>query len=146
MLHWCNIRHWESILMSNFIAGQPLLSLNSELYTVDELHSSLGVYFHIFAPLADDHMIMPHAAEVTWPFPTFPDHFRWFPAISDDFRWFLRYAASTFDRITWRQVLHSVTRRRIVYYTCISNIYENLLAQNRVFWHSEHFCASRFLY
>ena len=31
----------------------------------DELHSSLFMYFRIFAPLADDHVIAPHATDVT---------------------------------------------------------------------------------
>jgi len=32
---------------------------------------------------------MPHAAKVTWPFPTFPDYFQWFPMIFSNFQWFL---------------------------------------------------------
>jgi len=31
----------------------------------DELHSLLIVYFRIFAPLTDDHVIVPHAIDVT---------------------------------------------------------------------------------
>jgi hypothetical protein len=33
--------------------------------TGDELHSLLFVYFHIFTPLVDDHVIAPHATDVT---------------------------------------------------------------------------------
>ena len=32
---------------------------------IDELHSLLCMYFHIFALLADDHVIAPQATEVT---------------------------------------------------------------------------------
>jgi hypothetical protein len=31
----------------------------------DELHSSLIMYFRILAPLPDDHVIAPHATDVT---------------------------------------------------------------------------------
>ena len=37
-------------------------------------------------------------------------------------------------------------RAHIVYYSCISNMIKIQLAQNHVIWHSEHFCASHFLY
>jgi len=46
-------------------------------------------------------------------------------------------------------VMQSVTMlqwARIIYYSWISNIIKILLVQNYVFWHSKHFCASRFLY
>ena len=33
--------------------------------SIDELHSSLFVYFHIFTPLVDDHVTAPHATDVT---------------------------------------------------------------------------------
>jgi hypothetical protein len=41
----------------------------------DEPHGSLFVYFHIFAPLADDHVIVSHVTGVTRPIPTFGDQF-----------------------------------------------------------------------
>jgi hypothetical protein len=37
----------------------------------DEPHGSLFVYFRIFAPLADDHVIVSHVTSVTRPIPTF---------------------------------------------------------------------------
>ena len=52
---------------------------------VDELHSSLFVYFLIFAPLADDHVIAPHATDVTWPIPIASNHFWSLLIISDHF-------------------------------------------------------------
>ena len=48
---------------------------------IDELHSLLSMYFHIFVLLVDDHMIVPYAAKVTWPFLTTSDHFWPFPII-----------------------------------------------------------------
>ena len=52
----------------------------------DEHHSSLSAYFRIFTALADDHMIAPHVADVTWPSLILPDPFWSFPMISDEFR------------------------------------------------------------
>jgi hypothetical protein len=48
-------------------------------------HGSLFVYFRIFAPLADDHVITSHVTGITQPIPTFANHFRPFTMISDDF-------------------------------------------------------------
>ena len=47
----------------------------------DEPHGSLFMYFRIFAPLADDHVIASHVTGVTRPIPTFGDQFWWFPMI-----------------------------------------------------------------
>ena len=68
----------------------------------DEPHGSLFVYFRIFTPLVDDHVIESHVTGVTQPIPTFSDQlwsfplicddFRWFPMIFSDFRWFLPLA------------------------------------------------------
>ena len=55
---------------------------------VDEPHGSLFMYFRIFAPLADNHVIASHVTGVTRPIPTFSDQFRSFPLICDDFRSF----------------------------------------------------------
>jgi hypothetical protein len=55
---------------------------------VDEPHGSLFMYFRIFAPLADDHVIASHVTSVTRPIPTFSDQLRSFPLICDDFRSF----------------------------------------------------------
>jgi len=52
----------------------------------DEPHGSLFMYFRIFTPLADDHVITSHVTGITWPIPTFADQLRSFPLICDDFR------------------------------------------------------------
>ena len=54
----------------------------------DEPHGSLFMYFRIFTPLADYHMITSHVTSVTRPIPTFSDQLRSFPLICDDFRSF----------------------------------------------------------
>ena len=41
----------------------------------DEPHDSLFVYFRIFAPLVDNHVITSHVTGVTRPIPTFGDQF-----------------------------------------------------------------------
>jgi hypothetical protein len=69
--------------------GRPLIiSLLRFLQRGDEPHGSLFVYFRIFTPLADDHVIASHVTSVTRPIPTFSDQLRSFPLICDDFRSF----------------------------------------------------------
>ena len=48
----------------------------------DEPHGSLFVYFRIFAPLADNHVITSHVTGITRPILTFADDFRSFAMIS----------------------------------------------------------------
>jgi hypothetical protein len=43
----------------------------------------------ISAPLANNHVIVPHTTNVTWPSPTFSNQFRLFPSTFSDFQWFL---------------------------------------------------------
>jgi hypothetical protein len=57
-------------------------------FSVDEPHGSLFMYFRIFAPLADYHVIASHVTSLTRPIPTFSDQLRSFPLICDDFRSF----------------------------------------------------------
>ena len=51
------------------------------LQHVDEPHGSLFMYFRIFTPLADDHVIVSHVTGVTWPILTFSDQLQSFPII-----------------------------------------------------------------
>jgi hypothetical protein len=48
-------------------------SWHNYFHGVDEPHGSLFMYFRIFAPLADDHVIASHVTSVTRPIPTFSD-------------------------------------------------------------------------
>jgi hypothetical protein len=66
--------------LDRFVSSEMPATLN-----VDEPHGSLFAYFHIFTPLVDNHVIAPHATDVTWPIPIICDHLRLFPMISDDF-------------------------------------------------------------
>jgi hypothetical protein len=52
----------------------------------DEPHGSLFVHFRIFAPLADDHVIVSHVTGVTRPILTFGDQLQSFALICDDLR------------------------------------------------------------
>jgi hypothetical protein len=58
---------------------------NIRLVSADEPLGSLFVYFHIFAPLADDHVIVSHVTGITQPMLTFANDFRSFAMICDDF-------------------------------------------------------------
>ena len=78
--------------------------------TIDEPHGSLFVYFRIFAPLADDHVITSHVTGITRPIPTFSDQLQWFPLICNDLRWFLPLA--DVSRALRTQIGYHVTLRK----------------------------------
>ena len=101
LLPFCLDRDTKSIVLTNQRAPIQKVSPNSECrpkfrmriqiwicVPADEPHGSLFVYFRIFAPLADYHVIASHVTSVTRPIPTFSDHLRSFPLICDDFRSF----------------------------------------------------------
>ncbi|KIM71193.1 hypothetical protein PILCRDRAFT_17288 [Piloderma croceum F 1598] len=64
---------------------KPNYAYVHNLFRDDEPHGSLFVYFHIFAPLVDDHVITSHVTGITQPILTFGDQFRSFLLICDNF-------------------------------------------------------------
>ena len=56
---------WLKYEVIRALAMDPVELTLFEVVDNDELHSSLFVYFRIFALLVDDHVIEPHATEVT---------------------------------------------------------------------------------